>query len=374
MNMVEESKHGRCKRPHESARQRISTDTVVYGPEAPDSVITLTALREHELVEKPIADLNEIKDALQRYPVNWIHIKGLADAEMITNLGQLFNIHNLVLEDVMSCHQRAKVEEWRGQYFIVCQMLKLVGERLDSDQLNIFLGKNFIVTFHDGQIDCLESARERIRKRLSSAGTLGCDYVAYLLLDAVLDGYFPILETFGETLEAIEDDIIQNPSKECVARLHIAKRNLITLRRTAWPLREAINSLIRDQPPLFESETLIHMRDCSDHAVQILDFVETDRELASDLMDVYLSSISNRLNEVMMVLTIITTVFVPPTLVAGIYGMNFKSDLSPYNMPELSWYYGYPIALAFMLCLAVATVIFMGWKGWLGTFWHRQPR
>ena len=342
--------------------------------DAPDSVITRISFNEKELIEKTVTDLFELKQALSEFPVNWIHVRGLKNKATIEKLAMIFNMHELVVEDVMTFHQRAKVEDYGGQYFIVCHMLKLTDQGVEQNQLNIFLGKNFVVTMHDGEVDSLDSDRDRLRKGHARVRASGPDYLTYTLIDAVLDAYFPILEVLGDSLESLEDELIDRPTKEVMAKIHANKRNLIVMRRSAWPLREAINSLIRDNPPSFSSDTLIHMRDCADHTVQVLDFVETYRELAADLMDVYLSSISNRMNEVMKVLTIITTVCVPPTLIAGIYGMNFNPQASPYNMPELNWYFGYPFALLLMFFISVGTLSLMAWKGWLGTFWHKAPR
>ncbi len=194
----------------------------------------------------------------------------------------------------------------------------------------------------------------------------GSDYLAYRLLDGIIDGYFPVLEEFGEKLEGLEDEILEKPSRATVAQVHEVKRDFLALRRTIWPLREAISTLLRDNSNLFAKDTLIFLRDCHDHTVQIADLIESYREIGSDLMDVYLSSLSNRLSEVMKVLTIITTLCAPPTLVAGIYGMNFRTEVSPFNMPELNWYYGYPWALLLMFVLGGGTIWLVAAKGWLG--------
>jgi magnesium transporter len=341
---------------------------------APHPVITVMAYSPTELVEKEIQDPKEVESFLEKYPVTWMNVDGLGDVDKIKQIGQIFNIHNLALEDVMTFHQRAKVETYDEEYYIVAHMLKWVEGEIKVEQLNIFLGKNFVVTFQDGPIDCMDPARERIRKGIGRLRNSGPDYLAYSLLDTVIDSYFPILENYGDSLEELEEEIIDNPTRKVIGRIHKIKRDLLILRRSMWPLREAVNSLLRDTPVGFTHETLIHLRDCYDHAVQILDFIETYRELSADLMDVYLSSISNRMNEVMKVLTIITTLCVPPTLIAGIYGMNFDYNVSPFNMPELKWFYGYPFALSLMLGIALLTLLIMWAKGWLGdTPWTSHP-
>lgn len=354
-------------------RQQLASYTINTIPgsveamkDAPQPVITVVAYSATELVEKEIKKPGEIESFLKKYPVTWVNVDGLGDAAVIMEIGQMFKIHNLALEDVMTFHQRAKVEMYDDQFYIVGHMLKWIDDEIKIEQLNIFLGKDFVVTFQDGPIDCMDPARERIRKGTGRLRSSGPDYLAYSLLDTVIDSYFPILENYGDSLEELEEQIIEKPSRSVIGKIHKVKRDLLILRRSIWPLREAVNSLLRDTPDAFSKETLIHLRDCYDHAVQILDFIETYRELSADLQDVYLSSISNRMNEVMKVLTIITTLCVPPTLVAGIYGMNFDNNVSPYNMPELRWHYGYPFALGLMVVIAVLTLIVMWLQGWLG--------
>ncbi|MBS1956064.1 MAG: magnesium/cobalt transporter CorA [Cyanobacteria bacterium SZAS-4] len=354
-------------------RQQLASYTINTIPgsveamkDAPPPVITVVAYSPTELVEKEIKKPSEIEAFLKKYPVTWVNVDGLGDAAVIMEIGHMFKIHNLALEDVMTFHQRAKVEMYDDQYYIVGHMLKWIDDEIKIEQLNIFLGKNFVVTFQDGPIDCMDPARERIRKGTGRLRSSGPDYLAYSLLDTVIDSYFPILENYGDSLEDLEEQIIEKPSRSVIGKIHKIKRDLLILRRSIWPLREAVNSLLRDTPDAFSKETLIHLRDCYDHAVQILDFIETYRELSADLQDVYLSSISNRMNEVMKVLTIITTLCVPPTLVAGIYGMNFDNNVSPYNMPELRWHYGYPFALGLMVVIAFFTLVVMWLQGWLG--------
>ncbi len=354
-------------------RQQLASYTINTLPgsveskkDTPPPVITVVAYSPTELVEKEIKSPSEIDAFLKKYPVTWVNVDGLGEASVVSEIGQLFKFHNLALEDVMTFHQRAKVEMYDDQYYIVGHMLKWVDDEIKIEQLNIFLGKNFVVTFQDGPIDCMDPARERIRKGTGKLRSSGPDYLAYSLLDTVIDSYFPILENYGDSLEDLEEQIIEKPSRSVIGKIHKIKRDLLILRRSIWPLREAVNSLLRDSPEAFNKETLIHLRDCYDHAVQILDFIETYRELSADLQDVYLSSISNRMNEVMKVLTIITTLCVPPTLVAGIYGMNFDHSVSPFNMPELRWYYGYPFALGLMVVIAILTLVIMWLQGWLG--------
>src|SRR5262245_7632857 len=237
---------------------------------------------------------------------------------------------------------------------------------LVSEQLSLFLGPDFVITFQERPGDCLEPVRERIRKQETRVREADAGYLAYAILDAVTDHYFPILEAYGERLEALEDRIVARPDRAVVAEIHDMKRELLYIRRAVWPQREALNTLVRDEIPHITAETRLYLRDCYDHSVRIIDLVETYREVCSDLMDLYLSSISNRMNEIMKVLTIISTLFIPLTFVVGIYGMNFDPQSSPLNMPELKWYFGYPMCLALMIAIAIAQLFYFRHKGWIG--------
>lgn len=343
--------------------------TLISDPDAPQPLIYIVAYGPQEVREQEVADPQRVHDFLGKWPVTWVNVEGLGDAKTISELGELFGLHKLALEDVINAHQRAKIEQYADHHFIVTRMAML-HERLDTEQLSVFLGENFVLSFQEGLPgDCLDPVRERIRKRLGHIRDAGADYLAYALLDAVVDGFFPVLEEYGERLEALEDKIITQPDQDTVAQVHALKRDLLTLRRAIWPQRETFNTLIREPIPLITDETRLHLRDCYDHAVQLIDLVESYRELASDLTDVYLSSVSNRTNEIMRVLTVITTIFIPLTFIAGIYGMNFNPDASSWNMPELNWYWGYPSSLAVMAVVAIAELIFFGRKGWI-----RLPR
>ena len=339
--------------------------TLISAPDAVTTTIHVIAYGPDGVVENQLAEAAQIRQYIGKWPVVWVNVEGLGSTELVKEVGEIFNIHHLALEDVLNVHERAKIERYSDDLFLVMHMMEYK-EHLEAEQLSVFSGKHFVVTFQEGPIDTLDPARERIRKGQGHIRKLGSDYLVYSIIDSVLDNYFPILEAYGEMLDKLEDDIISKPSHEVVAHVHAVKRELLTLRRAVWPLREAINTLIRDMEVTFSQETRIHLHDCYDHAVRIIDFIETYRELAADLMDVYLSSLSNRMNEVMKVLTIITTLFVPPTLIAGIYGMNFNTEISPYNMPELNWFFGYPFALGLMLLLTLGVIGLLWYKGWLG--------
>jgi magnesium transporter len=244
--------------------------------------------------------------------------------------------------------------------------MPLTGERLWTEQFSLFLGKGFVLTFQEGRPgDCFDPVREQIRKGVGRLREAGPDHLAYALLDAVIDAYFPVLEAYGESLEDLEEDLLWDPRRQSVIQIHAIKRDLLTLRRAIWPLRDVIGLLLREEPAFILPETHPYLRDCYDHIVQIIDLVETYRELTSSMMDVYLSSVSNRMNEIMKVLTVISTIFIPLSFIAGVYGMNFNPQASPLNMPELNWAWGYPLCLGLMGCVAGALVVYFWRRGWL---------
>ncbi len=334
-------------------------------PTAPKPVITVIAYGSDGCSEQAIRDVADVQAYLARWPVTWINVDGLGDVQTIARLADILGLHRLAVEDTINTHQRAKVEHYPNHLFMVAHMATY-NDHLDTEQLSLYLGRNFVVTFQGGQPgDPFDPVRERIRRAVGHVRQSGADHLAYCLIDAVIDGYFPVLETTGERLEVLEDEILGCPTSGTSARVHEIKRNLMTLRRAIWPLREAMNSLVRDPSPLVNDETRLYLRDCYDHTVRVIDFIETYRELGSDLMDLYLSSVSQRMTEVMKVLTIIATIFIPLTFISSIYGMNFQTDRSPWNMPELTWYFGYPFALGLMAMIALAMLYYFGRKGWL---------
>ncbi len=338
--------------------------TLVPDPHAPHPDIKVIAYGPDGIAERTVGQAEDVREFVGVWPVTWVNVDGLGDAASIAGLGALFNLHVLALEDVINVHQRAKVEQYPDYYFIVGRMVE-INQRVETEQLSLFLGKNFVVTFQELPGDCFDPVRARIRKAGGRIRNAGPDYLAYALVDAFVDHYFPVLEKYGEQLEALEDEVILNPLRGAITRIHEVKRDLLTLRRAAWPLREVLTTLYRESTPLITQETRLYLRDCYDHTVQIIDLLENYRDIASSLTDVYLSSVSNRMNEVMKVLTIFTTIFIPLTLIAGIYGMNFNTAQSPLNMPELNWYWGYPFALGLMALLATVMLIYFGRKGWL---------
>jgi magnesium transporter len=238
--------------------------------------------------------------------------------------------------------------------------------RPESEQMSLFLGKDFLLTFQERPGDGFEPIRERIRRNRGRIRQSKADYLAYALIDATVDTYFPILEAYGEAVDELEAAVLASPQRDLIPRIHELKMDLLSLRRIVWPQRDMVNSLIREVSPLIEAHTRVYLRDCSDHAVQLLEILETYREIASGLVEVYLSGVSWRTNEIMKVLTIIATIFIPLGFVASVYGMNFDRTVSPWNMPELGWRWGYPMALGLMAAIAAGLMVYFRVRGWVG--------
>jgi magnesium transporter len=291
-----------------------------------------------------------------------VNVTGLANAEALQEVADLFGLHPLALEDVANTHQRAKVEPYEEEVFVVARMAT---ERPpDTEQLSLFFGRGFVLTFQERAGDCFDGVRDRIRRSNRRIRQRGADYLAYALLDSIVDSYFPVLDRMGDELESLEDEVLASPDQDTMTRIYRAKRTLIGLRKAIGPHREALNALIREPTELIADETQLFLRDCYDHAIRIIDVVEAYRELSADLINTYLSAVSNRMNEIMKVLTIIASIFIPLSFIAGLYGMNFDPGASPWNMPELGWRYGYPFALFVMGAVAAVFLIFMWRKGW----------
>lgn len=343
-----------------------SPGTLVVDPSSPKPKLTVIAYGPNEIVEKTIVDPKEICPFLERYPVVWLDVDGLGDAEVIRSIGESFKLHRLAIEDVAEVHKRARVDRYDTHQYIALVMVDLVDGGLDTEQLSLFLGKNFVITFQERPGDGFDRVRERLRGGKGMIRTGGPGYLAYALLDATIDGYFPVLEHYGERLEDLEDSLVATPNANRLNEIHALRRDLVVLRRAVWPMREALNFLLREGSDAFNAETRPYLNDCYDHTVQLMDLVENHREMASGLMDVYLSAMSNRMNEVMKVLTIISTIFMPLTFIAGVYGMNFHVDAGPLSMPELLSPYGYVICLAAMLVLAVLMLFWFRHEGWIG--------
>ncbi|MEB3337556.1 MAG: magnesium/cobalt transporter CorA [Leptolyngbyaceae bacterium] len=345
--------------------------TLSIEVDASPPLIVLIDYSEAIAVRVQVETPEECAAYLDTESVSWVDVQGLGNEDILRRMGAVFELHPLVLEDVVNVPQRPKVEEHEDQLLIIARMVNLKESEpgFVSEQVSFILGQHYLLTVQEEpEYDSFSPVRDRIRTSKGSIRKHKADYLLYALLDAIIDGFFPVLEAFGEQIEELEDEVITNPTRKTLEKIHALKRDLLALRRSIWPQREALNSLIRDENPLISAEVRIYLRDCYDHAIQVLDMVETYRELASSLMDVYLSSVGNKMNEIMKLLTVISSIFIPLTFIAGVYGMNFDPEASPLNMPELKWYFGYPACWLLMGGIASALVYFFWKRGWFENF------
>jgi len=323
--------------------------------------ITIIDYDQKDFQEKEVDNIEDCFPFKDSPTVTWINIDGLQEVGVIEKIGSHFGIHPLVLEDILHTGQRPKVDDLGDYMFLVLKMLyhdenedEVVGE-----QVSLIIGANYVISFQEREGDVFNPIRERIKNAKGRIRKAGADYLAYALVDAIVDHYFAILEELGERIESMEEELVTNPTPETLQIIHKLKRNLIFCRKSVWPLRETVSGLERGESPLITESTGIYLRNVYDHTIQVIDTIETYRDMVSGMLDIYLSSLSNRMNEVMKVLTIIATIFIPLTFIAGIYGMNFKF------MPELEWHWGYPVALIVMLIVVGFMVMYFRRKRWL---------
>ena len=339
-----------------------------------DASPTEIILIDYNEAERTRLQLEKPEDCipyLDTESVSWMDVLGLGSEDILRRLGKVFKLHPLVLEDIVNVPQRPKVEDYENQLLIISHMVLLKENTTGfwNEQVSFVLGKHYLLTVQEEPTrDCFQAVRDRIRSGKGIIRKQGADYLTYTLIDSIIDGFFPVLEAYGERIEELEDEVVTNPTRRTIEKIYQIRRELLALRRAIWPQRDAINALIRDGSDLISPEVRVYLRDCYDHAVQVMDMVETYRELTSGLMDVYLSSVGNKMNEIMKLLTVISSIFIPLTFVAGIYGMNFNTEKSPVNMPELNWYWGYPLCLALMFSIAGGLVYFFWRRGWFENF------
>lgn len=375
-----------------------SPGTLIADPEAAPTVMHLFSYDAEHCEERQLASWAEIDHiATPKGSVRWLDVRGLKDHDAMQAVARRFGIHPLALADVVNVPQRPKTELYETHLLVIAHMAllcdpngktarrgadPLIGQsELHMEQVSVVLGRGWVVTFQetDDDGDAFEPVRQRIRLARGRIRSVGADYLSYALLDAVVDGYYPVLEELTQTFEELELQTIERPTQATGQHIHSLKRVLLVLRRGIWHLRDAMNSLLRGEDlddtreALMARGTLVYLRDVYDHVVQVVDMIETYREFAASLMDVYLSSVNNRMNEVVKVLTIISTIFLPLSFIAGVYGMNFDTEKSPWNMPELKWVYGYPFALGLMLAIAIAMLWAFRHFGWIGKA-PRMPR
>jgi magnesium transporter len=308
-----------------------------------------------------LANPEDCQPYLNRTSITWIDVQGLGDEAVLQRLGQIFGLHPLMLEDAVNVPQRPKVEDYPDQLLVIAWMVmpNPKGWGFVTEQISLIVGPHYLLTIQEeGELDCFGRVRDRINNNKGVIRHHGPDYLAYCLLDAIVDGFFPILEAYGERIEELEDEVLLHPQRSTLTEIHQLKRELLGLRRAIWPLRDALSTLMRDGSDRLTPEVQIYLRDCYDHSIQVIDMLETYRELASSLMDIYLSSVSNRMNEIMKLLTVISSIFIPLTFIAGVYGMNFA------HMPELAQRWGYPVCIGVMGSIGGLMGLFFWRKGW----------
>jgi magnesium transporter len=289
---------------------------------------------------------------------------GLGDVGLIEAIGDLFGLHRLALEDVVNVGQRPKADFFDDHVFVVLKMLS--GDSVAAaEQLSLFFGKGFVITFQEKPGDAFEPVRARIAERRPRLANGRSDYLAYALLDAVVDGYFPAVDHAGDEIDAAEDRMLDGVKRQQSHDLHRLRRQMITFKRWLWPVRDAVAELIRADESVVSADTRIYLNDTLDHTVRLIEIVETYRDTLSDLIDMHLALMQARTSEVINILTIVSTIFIPLTFLVGVWGMNFDPDSSPWNMPELRMYYGYPAALGIMASIALLLLLFFRWRKWL---------
>ncbi len=323
--------------------------------------ITLFSYKDEQFAEQKISQTDELFNYKESDTINWINIDGVHNIEILERFGKNFNIHPLTLEDILNTNQRPKVDEYPNYLYIVLRMFFLdeSDKLLKNEQVSLILTKNYLITFLESPGDVFDPVRERIKKSNTLMRKSGTDYLAYALIDAIVDSYFHILEKLGEEVETLEDNIVLNPAKNDIQSIHLLRREMLLLRRAIWPLREVISSLQRNENEFFDQKIRVYLRDVYDHTIQVIDTIESYRDMIVGMLDTYLSSTSNKLNEVMKVLTVISTMFIPLTFISGVFGMNFK------NFPELEFSWMYPWGFwIFTVFIIISMTLFFKYKKW----------
>lgn len=335
---------------------------VFVGRQKIDKVeVTIIEYNTLKCEEKTLSNIEEILQLEKSSSVIWINIIGLHDIDFIERFGQKFNLHPLLLEDIINTDQRPKIDDYENHLYCVLKMLDFNDEvkSIVIEQISLILGINYVISFQEQPEDVFDPVRDRLKNNKGKIRSLGADYLFYALLDVLVDNYFLVIEKLGDIIEFLEEEVVEDPHTETLQTIHNLKTNIIYLRKAIWPLREIISKLERIGSKLILDNTQRYLRDVYDHIIQVIDTIETLRDIVSGLLDIYLSSISNRMNQIMKVLTIVSTIVIPMTVISGIYGMNFQ------YMPELHWILGYPMALVFMGLIAIIMISYFWKKDWL---------
>jgi len=342
-----------------------SPGTLIADPTARRSELTLTLIAPDKFDTVQDASLDDVIKCRRTWPVIWLDCTGLANITLIEEIGQIFGLHPLALEDVVNTGQRPKADFYDDHAFVVLSMIDDAAT-LRYEQVAVFFGEKFVVTFQERAGDPFDPVRKRIQSSVSSRlRTRAADYLAYALIDAIVDSYFPPIEACGEVAEKVEDEMMQGPQKRHMQQLQQMRRSINVLKGVLWPLRDALAALIRNDVPFVRADTKVFFNDTLDHAMRLIQMVETERDTMTGLIEMHLSLSQARTNDVISLLTIVSAIFIPLTFLVGVWGMNFDHDISPWNMPELHAYYGYPAALLFMVAVAVGMYVFFKWKRWL---------
>ncbi len=346
-----------------SRKAGLPSGSLVYTGERRGEKITIQIIDydEHSLVEAQLSSVEECIPYKNKPTVTWFNIDGVHDVSMLEKLGDCFGLHRLVMEDIMNTDQRPKIEDYGDYLYIVLKMLSHgKGGEIVTEQISIILGAGFVLSFQEGIAgDVFDGVRERLRNGKGRIRKEGADYLAYTLLDTIVDNYFVVLEKLGDRIESLETELIENPAQKTVQKIYQLKRELIFLHNAVWPLREVVNAFGKRESSLIKDTTAPYIRDVYDHVIHVIDSVDIYREMLSGMLDMYLSSVSNRLNQVMKVLTVIATIFMPLTFIVGLYGMNFK------HMPELEWRWGYPAVLGLIIVIVIFMLLYFKRKKWL---------
>ena len=313
-----------------------------------------------EYIEQDIENIEQCFPYKDDYTITWINIDGIHEPDILKKLGDCFGFHPLILEDILNTGQRPKIEDFNDYIYFVLKMIdyNFKTNTISLEQVSIIIGKNYVISFQEKPLEIYESIRKRIKNDKSKIRNAGSDYLAYLIIDSIIDNYFSVLEQIGEKIEHVENKLISSPTQKTLKTIYDLKRNMLYMRKSTWPLREVISRLERGEIALINDSTRIYIRDIYDHIIQVIDTIETFRDMLSGMIDIYLSSMTHRLNEVMKILTIISTIFIPITFIASIYGMNFRF------MPEISWKWGYLVVWAIILFIIIYMIIYFKRKKW----------
>jgi magnesium transporter len=360
--MASQGRRKRLQRPRRSRKVGLPPGTIHVDPAAEATKIRAVCYSADALEEFELERPTQLVDLQSHWPNIWVDVTGLGSASVIADIGQVLKLHPLALEDAVHVHQRAKVDDFGDHVFLVARMSN-PGEKHSTEQCAFFLRRGLLVTFQERFGDNWGGVRDRLRSRRGPLRTRGTDYLAYSLLDATVDSYFPTLETIGDRLDEYDEQLADNELNQSFKELHEMRHQLLSLRRAIRPHRDMLNELIRDDCPFITNETRVFLRDCYDHVIQLLDMVDSFRELTGDLREFQMSLVGNRMNEIMKVLTVLSTLFMPISFIAGLYGMNFNTN-SPWNMPELDWRFGYLFSLSLMLASVFGMLYFFKRRGW----------